>query len=410
MSRYNTSTNHPLIPNAQQYMLEQKYVSIHSEDRDVIKYPNSSEFEIELPQDYCNVQGVKLSSWSVPCNYNTFSSSQFNLSMSFRFLEVFLPASSTELQQAIYNGLIANLTNSYNVIISEGFYDQFFMASELTNRFNESVNNYLLSYLNEINRPDLVNEFISQGGYTNFVITYNIVKSNLWFGNTNSKFVIPNIENNIFLRNASLGKFQYPVYSNWGLGAYLGFEKNIPAESIESFFDERINQYVYPRFYYKDATRDNAGYWATNGQAYGSTPVFYLEAPYKLNIMGNSHIYMEVDLLNTIDEYVPFESNSFTRHTNESNGIVNSAFAKIPINGTPLSQSFENDSESFKIFNPPAERISKLKFRFRYHNGLLVDFGKVNYTFILEFVIYRPQNQKNVHMFVPETIAYGPIR
>ena len=59
MSRYNTSTNHPIIPNAQQYMFEQKYVSIHSEDRDIVKYPCSSDFEIELPQDYCNVQGVK---------------------------------------------------------------------------------------------------------------------------------------------------------------------------------------------------------------------------------------------------------------------------------------------------------------------------------------------------------------
>jgi hypothetical protein len=66
-----------VIPNAQQYMLEKKYVTIHSEDRDCIKYPNSSEFEIELPQDYCNVQGVRLASWCIPNNYNIFSSSQF---------------------------------------------------------------------------------------------------------------------------------------------------------------------------------------------------------------------------------------------------------------------------------------------------------------------------------------------
>lgn len=409
MSKFNVSTNHPLIPNAQQYMLEQKYVTFHSEDRNVIKYPNSSEVEIELPQDYCNVQGVKLASWSIPCNYNTFSSSQFNVSMSFRFLEL-LNNGSTELQKKINDGLFANLTNSYNIVISEGFYDPFYMASELTNRFNEAVTTYLLFYLNRIERPDLVTEFISLGGYSDFVIAYNIVKANLWFGNKSSKFIIPNIENNVFLRNASLGKFQYPVYSNWGLGSYLGFQKNTPIESIESFFDSNANRYVYPRFYYKDGNRGDAGYWLTDGEAYGKTPVFYLEAPYKLNIMGNSHIYMEVDLLNNMDEYVPFEATAFARHTNEANGIVNSAFAKIPISGVPLSQAYENDAESFKIFNPPAERISKLKFKFRYHNGLLVDFENFNYTFTLEFVIYRPQSQKNVNMFVPETIAYGPVR
>ena len=46
---FNTQTSHPLIPNSQQYQFEQQYISIHSEDRNILKYPNSSEFEIELP-------------------------------------------------------------------------------------------------------------------------------------------------------------------------------------------------------------------------------------------------------------------------------------------------------------------------------------------------------------------------
>ena len=50
----------PLIPNAQQYILQYKYCTINSDDRDIKKYPNAAEFEIELPQDYVNVQTVKL--------------------------------------------------------------------------------------------------------------------------------------------------------------------------------------------------------------------------------------------------------------------------------------------------------------------------------------------------------------
>ena len=48
---FNTQTSHHLIPNSQQYQFEQQYISIHSEDRNIIKYPNSSEFEIELPSN-----------------------------------------------------------------------------------------------------------------------------------------------------------------------------------------------------------------------------------------------------------------------------------------------------------------------------------------------------------------------
>ena len=49
MSSFNTSSSHPLIPNANQYYVDKKYVSIHSEDRDILRYPRSGEFEIELP-------------------------------------------------------------------------------------------------------------------------------------------------------------------------------------------------------------------------------------------------------------------------------------------------------------------------------------------------------------------------
>ena len=47
---FNTSTNHPIIPNANDYIIYKKYVSIHSEDRDILKYPNSNQFEIEMPE------------------------------------------------------------------------------------------------------------------------------------------------------------------------------------------------------------------------------------------------------------------------------------------------------------------------------------------------------------------------
>ena len=111
--------------------------------------------------------------------------------------------------------------------------------------------------------------------------------------------------------------------------------------------------------------------------------------------------------MNNLDETIPYSPNTFTRHTNESNGIVNSAFAKIPI---PLGKSGHqcNDTmDTYMIYQPPAERIRKLKVRIRYHNGALVNFGSLNYSFTLELVIFDAQINKKVNMYVPETVKFG---
>ena len=413
MSRFNTSTNHPLIPNAQQYMFDLKYVSIHSEDRDIIKYPCSSNFEIELPQDYCNVQSVKLQTWSFPSSADTFSPSNFNVKMTFSFLEI-TPPDATVIQGILYNGLTANLHNQYTIIISSGKYDDAgTIASEIQNRMNVSVTNYLIGYLKSIGRDDLIADFIVSG-YTNFILYNDTTQNRLWFGNANmtncpsAKFVIHNTEENVILKNASMGKFQYTEYSLWGLGAFLGFNKNQPAISIESPFNTNINKYQYPRAYQEGAPTES--YWLTDGIAYGEKPVYYLEAPCQMNIFGEKYFYMDTDLLNNMDELVPYELNNFTSHTNESSGIVNSAFAKIPLYNLSLAaQSIDVSVPSYKLFNPPAERIRKLRIRLRYHNGTLVQFANKGFSFTLQFALFRPQNQRKYNMYIPETAAFPPI-
>jgi hypothetical protein len=90
---YNANTSHPLIPNSQEYAFYKKYISIHSEDRDITKYPNSSSFEIELPEDLLNIYTVRLSEWSFPANYSTFSSINSNITMTFKINSPFQPSS-----------------------------------------------------------------------------------------------------------------------------------------------------------------------------------------------------------------------------------------------------------------------------------------------------------------------------
>jgi hypothetical protein len=149
MSRFNISTNHPIIPNSQEYTMEKKYVSIHSEDRDITRFPNSADFEIELPEDYYNVQSIQLLNWAFPANYDTFSILRSNISMSFKITDPYNPGkyeSNNPLLNVIFQALYNHINDLYFFTIASGFYNPIQMATELTNKFNDAVTNVILQY------------------------------------------------------------------------------------------------------------------------------------------------------------------------------------------------------------------------------------------------------------------------
>jgi len=413
MSSFNTSSTHPLIPNANQYYIERKYVSIHSEDRDILKYPNSSEFEIELPQDYLNVHSAKLSTWSFPANYNVFSPVNFNIAMTFKFIKLYNPGEygyADPLTEAIFAGLYSLIGNQYIVRIETGFYNPSQMATELTNKFNESVSNILIEFFT--NTPAYNYALALFTGYNRFKIVYNSVGQRLWFGNTADQFEITNNYINQFnednVGTQCIRRNQLPSLADWGLPAYLGFTRcstmSLSAAEVEATMNN-ANNIIYgynpeiinvsgdvPRFYYGDVNPGDNGFWLVPTLP-GAT-VYFLQAPAKINFMGPSYIYLDIDGLNCIDETSPYNMSQFTLHTNETNGRVNSAFAKIPITTTPIAQWFDSEQAPYKHFNPPSERIRKLKCRLRYHNGQKVDFGLFEYSFMIEFTLLRPQNER----------------
>jgi hypothetical protein len=390
MSRFNTSTSHPLIPNSQEYVLYKKFVSIHSEDRDQLKYPNSSEFEIELPQDYLNVEAVKLSAWSFPSNYNVISADNGNNFLFFSINHPYKPPVSDPLQDAIYEALNNNISYNYSIEIEDGFYNPPQMAKELTNKMNEAVYNYIKTYLDN-NYPSISVLFTE---YEQFVVVYNEVSQNIWFGNRSSGFIIENLNKRYLEINSAIsltfckGENSYPEYANYGLPSILG----LPRKPMISLQCPPMSN---PRFYYGDVlTSGDNGYWLKPDPLLPGSTIHYTQALLKINLMGQGYFYMEIAKLNNIDETVPFAVSKFTRHTNETSGVVNSAFAKIPIPTTPISQWYDSSSDSYMYFEPPAERIRKLKIKIRYHNGKLVNFGLFEYSFTLEFALVRPQINK----------------
>ena len=397
--QFNVNRTHPLIENQNKYFYYKKFISIHSEDRDITKYPISSNFEIELPEDINNVLGVSLATWSFPSNYDTFSELNSNILMTFQINNPYNPgehAFSDALQEAIFEALYDYSNKNYTIIISEGFYTPDLMVAELTNRFNAAVTDVITLFFEKKGYTTLLTQFLANDGYKQFVIVYNVVQQKVWFGNQSSDFLLTHdsleISEYINKNLQCITRNQLPEFSNWGLPSFIGLSR-CPDQSIT--IDGS------PRFYYGDVQSGDNGYWLLPDPSLPGSKVSYIKSPFKINLMGPSYMYLEIDKINCIDETSPFNLSNFTINTNGTNGVVNSAFAKIPITSTPLSQYFDETAGPHKYFLPPADKIRRLKIKLRYHNGQLVNFSNIDYSFALVFTVLSPQIERNYSVFNP---------
>lgn len=403
-TNYNVNTNHPLIQSSQEYLYVNKCVSIHSEDRNLAKFPDASDFEIELPEDYLNVAGIRLIQWTFPSNYNTFSPLNGNVSLSFRINKPYNPNENSLndlLAQRIFEALYLSEEEPYDIIIEEGFYNPAQIAIELQNKLNDAVTRRLIGYFKKQGWNDSIQILKDNGGYQRFLVVYNLVSLKLWFGNTADGFVLLNEAGSIVALLSddicASQKNQVPDGSNYGLPGFLGLPR-CNTESIDSTkpsIDPSLSPYgdiVVPRFFYGDVNPGDNGYWLLPIPGYPGCNVHWVEATFKLNVLGEAYFYMELSGQNCIDETQPWTAASkFTLTTNQTQGIVNSSFAKISVPCTPLSQWFDRESIPVKWYLPPAERIRKLKIKLRYHNGKTVNFGVFNYSFMLQFTLMSPQ-------------------
>ena len=413
---YNVNTSHPLIPNSQQYIAYNKYVSIHSEDRDVTKFPNSGEFEIEMPEDILNIASIKLINWSFPSNYSTFSALNGNIIFAFKITNPYNPAEfglTDEYNYRIYEALFLTQDQIYTFAIEEGFYNPSQIVIELTNKLNYATSQRIQKYFTDKGWTDTLNEFNIRGGYSRFIVVYNNVGARVWFGNRADGFTIINevgILSTAFIDTlCRVGKGRVPDISNWGLPGFIGLPRcnsdSISSKDVTDAIDTfvYINGIYVPRFYYGDVTPGDEGFWLMPYPNFSGSQVYWVESLYKINLMGDAYMYMELEGQNCIDETQPFSISNFTLTTNQTNGIVNSAFAKIPVPATPISQWFDRDAVPYKMYNPPAERIRRLKIKLRYHDGRLVNFGVFNYSFMLQFTTLVPQIIRST-----KTIVFPP--
>lgn len=319
-----------LIDKIQNYTLNRKVLSIDSNDRDFNKWPNANEFEINCPQDYTNIESLRL----------------LNIQFSNIFYNI-----SEELQN---NKFIIKFSDNVNNIISleEGIYTPIKLQNYIQNKINDLL-------------PG-----------SNFIVKYNELNNKMYFGYTDLfslDFISYDLSYNYnckLYNHANLDKKIYTQYSNWGLGSILGFDKSIYT-SIENDNNNNI--------YWNSNTTEQ---WIQDN----GNDIYSIYSPNIVNLNVNEFIYLEIDKFNTTDAFKPF-TDTFTNLNINNNSIINSYFAKFPIIKSGYNQSLnvkDNFLDNISYYQPPIEKISKLKFRFRYHNGIPVNFYNSNIVFTLE--------------------------
>ena len=407
MSKYVLKQDHPLIPREQTYSINRKLITVHSEDRDINKWPNANHFELQLPQTYTNVETIALVEYSFPTYYYTFSNENQNTKITF----------IATIAMAGYGA-----TNPIVITIAPGFYTSVQLATEMQNQLNLAVR--ALS--------------VPLATYDNFRVIYDEVRQRLLFGNKEDPFVFvydspynppissnansytsepcpaPCIYNSTTTQQPS-ATIRWNQYTNWGLGYNLGFIKCLPSECGNPNDVINANKATASavansqRVYYTNPAPPTIGYeWLTvplGGTGYVLVP------PNPPSLNGYSDMYLEIDKYNYQDEMQPYSTHTNNIRNNDYNGIVNAAFAKIPLRTKPTKivsaleymygDEPQDTSEGMSSFFPPLDKLSKFKFKFRYHDGTLVDFGGQNFSFTIALYTYRDEIARSNHLRVP---------
>lgn len=315
--------NDQLIDRLQNFTLDRKILYIDSNDRDINRWPSPYEFEISCPQNYNNVESIRL------VNIQTINKC-YNI--------------SEYLQN---NKLKCSISGQTEIItLDDGFYNynqlQISLQNSLNNTFTSTDPSFVVKY-NEVNRKMYIGH-MNQDFSLNFqYITYN-----------------NNCVNNNYVN-------VYNQYSRWGLGHTLGYKKDIYTSSNNN-----------NKFQYENTT------WINNEN-------YIIEPPNAIDLDENTQIFVELEKLNKADEIKPFIVDKIN---NTNAGILNSFFAKIPIVLLKENQNINNKEcyiEGASYFQPPIDRISKLKIKLRYHNGMLIDLQNTNVT--LTFEINQIRNE-----------------
>ena len=278
-------------------------------------------------------------------------------------------------------------------------------------------------------------------GINPIVVYYNSVTNKMLFGARNGELGLNFAKQEIYDPTCDVNKAIFHQYTKWGLPSYLGFDKKLypgTITDVSSNTDPYLSNVVgglYLPFEpttpwltfdgtYLEVDGNGATFtyppltaqWATVTAFVGSgtspaTPpalprklVSWIEAVFNLDINGEDALYMEIDRYNSIDEIYPYSERTGHLYNNDLGHRVNGSFAKIPLTHVPFGQEMgSRNNFVLNVFHsdPPIQRIDRLKFIFRYHDGRLVDFKNLPFSFTLEFNMLKDEQERGKRVRVP---------
>ena len=368
---FNLNNSHQLIPREQTYVLNRKLLTIHSEDRDIRQWPNANQFEIVLPTTYTSVSTLQLVECNITTTNYTFSKEYQNTKFSFKVFPNPYPSDGNTTTSLLYYYLNNGDTPengdggqsmTYRGEISEGYYTQSQLANELEFKLNKAV-------------VDAIFEADSSATvtYDHFRVHYDSITQRLWIANDHDNFTLLFGDDQDY--RGYVIKCDQPIVwnqaSHWGLPFFLGFSRQAYAAKAE------------PTKAIHFGSNRPSTLWVSS-----ATNLYYVEAPFILDIYGDTAIYMEIEKLNSCDEIAPYRSSTNSGRGNDFNGTVNSYFAKIPLNSNASGTGFAASNSYMYLyniaqFNPVIDKLRRLKFTMRYHDGRLVDFRDTNFNFTI---------------------------
>jgi hypothetical protein len=307
--------------------------TIHTEDRDLLKYPFENAFEVVLPTVLKNVLSVELVDIALPTFFYNVSDYLQNTKLWFSVPDYF----SEPLEIAVPSGcytpadLCAALAMQLNAATTKRLYALGVYVSPLT-------------------------------AYSQFSVTYSAIERKFAFRTVQDGFVLWFDKESVYEQSQHHVNVNcWKMLRNWGLGYTLGFYKHA-YEAVIAMPPTGASLNVNP---------DDISL----GLTIVSAKIAELD-------VGRT-IYMEVDAFNWIDEITPFSIATTDAYNGDFNGSVNNAFAKLAL--STVSGCYVPVKKFKRVLPHAVEKVGRLKFKFRYHNGIPVDFKQQAFDFSLKF-------------------------
>ena len=230
-------------------------------------------------------------------------------------------------------------TYPIEITLPSGYYTYSNLCTELAKQLNDITTLELFS----------LGVYVSPSTqYTFFSVTYSDIERKFTFHNTQDTFILWFDKKSVY-DNCNFDCWK--MLNNWGLGYNLGFYKN--------------------------------AYVAVLDTSHPSLNIYIVTSTKIAEIDIYNTIYMEIDTFNWIDEINPYSVSTTDFYNNDLNGNVNNSFAKLILSN--VSKCYVPVKKFKRILPHVVEKIGRLKFKFRYHNGILVNFKHQSFNFALKF-------------------------